>query len=128
MAKSQLLQRYMSSAFGPPDVSTLQNLLLPEDGYADEMSYGCMLKACSSSAAAEKAVTKLASVWHHVSVFNVFRDWVSPRQSFLRIQGRVVPENVVAGTSPKYSCDVQFPSCEYCIGWLFSRLPNALRV
>eukprot|EP00434_Breviolum_minutum_P012936 symbB.v1.2.011403.t2/scaffold764.1/size165801/9 len=25
------------------------------DGYADEMSYGCMLKACSSSAAAEKA-------------------------------------------------------------------------
>lgn len=39
----------------------LQNLLLPEDGYADEMSYGCMLKACSSSAAAEKAVTKLTS-------------------------------------------------------------------
>lgn len=47
---------------GPPDVSTLQNLLLPEDGYADEMSYGCMLKACSSSS--EKAVTKLASRWH----------------------------------------------------------------
>jgi len=62
MAESQLLQsQYMLSPNGPPDVSTLQNLLLPEDGYADEMSYGCMLKACSSSAAAEKAVTKLAS-------------------------------------------------------------------
>lgn len=62
MAESQLLQsQYMLSLNGPPDVSTLQNLLLPEDGYADEMSYGCMLKACSSSAAAEKAVTKLAS-------------------------------------------------------------------